>query len=61
MSQACEKNLGLLGETFGCMVLDSGTTATVGGLTWYNCFLDTLSDDVHKKSKFKKERIICLP
>ena len=46
MSQPCEKTLGLLGETIGSMVLDSGTTATVGGLTWYNCFVDTLSEDL---------------
>ena len=31
----------LVGETLGCMVLDSGTTSTVSRLNWYNCFLDT--------------------
>ena len=39
----------LLGETLGCMVLDSGTTSTVAGLTWFNCFTDTLSERMKKE------------
>ena len=39
----------LLGETLGCMVLDSGTTSTVAGLTWFNCFTDTLSERMKKR------------
>ena len=42
-------NMSLLGETVGCVVLDSGTTSTVGGLAWFECFIETLSDDLKKK------------
>ena len=34
-------NMSLLGETVGCIVLDSGTT--------FQCFIETLSDDLKKK------------
>ena len=51
MAQAGDNSVGLLGETIGHMVLDSGTTSTVGGLSWYKCFLDTLSDEVKGKIK----------
>ena len=45
----------LIGETLGCMVLDSGTPSTVSGLNWYNCFLDTLPDSVRNNLKVTKE------
>ena len=44
-----DNDTSLLGETIGCMVLDSGTTSTVGGLTWFDCFVETLTDDLRKK------------
>ena len=44
----------LLGETIGCMVLDSGTTSTVGGLSWFNCFMESLSDEARQKTKISK-------
>ena len=44
----------LVGETLGCMVLDSGTTSAVSGLNWYNCFLDTLPDSVRNNLKVTK-------
>ena len=44
----------LVGETLGRMVLDSGTTSTVSGLNWYNCFLDTLPDSVRNNLKVTK-------
>ena len=44
----------LVGETLGCMVLDSGTTSTVSGLNRYNCFLDTLPDSVRNNLKVTK-------
>ena len=31
-------NMSLLGETVGCIVLDSGTKSIVGGLAWFECF-----------------------
>ena len=34
-----------LGETLGCAVIDSGCSKTVAGITWLNCFLETLNDD----------------
>ena len=42
-----------LGETIGCVVLDSGASGTVCGLNWYECFLETLPDQVRKKIKIK--------
>ena len=44
----------LVGETLGCMGLNSGTTSTVSGLNWYNCFLDTLPDSVRNNLKVTK-------
>ena len=44
----------LIGETFGCMILDSGITSTVSGLNWYNCFLDTLPDSIRNNLKVTK-------
>ena len=44
----------LVGETLGCMVLDSGTTSIVSGLNWYNCFLVTLPDSVMNNFKGSK-------
>ena len=44
----------LVGETLGCMVLDSGTTSTVSVLNWYNCFLDTLPDSLRNNLKVTK-------
>ena len=44
----------LVGETLGCMVLNSGTTSIVSGLNWYNCFLDTLTDSVRNNLKVTK-------
>ena len=47
----------LLRETIGCMVLDSGTTSTVGGIEWFNCFMETLPENARKKVKtFKGTR-----
>ena len=36
---------GLLGETLGCAILDSGCTSTVCGETWLTTYLDTLSNN----------------
>ena len=44
----------LVGETLGCMVLNSGTTSTESGVNWYNCFLDTLPDSVRNNLKVTK-------
>ena len=44
----------LVGETLGCMVLNSETTFIVSGLNWYNCFLDTLPDSVRNNLKVTK-------
>ena len=44
----------LLGETIGCMILDSGTTSTVGGLNWFNCFVETLNENQRKNMKVFK-------
>ena len=44
----------LLGETIGCMVVDTGTTSTVGGLNWFDCFVATLSDEVRQRMVITK-------
>ena len=33
----------LLGETIGCVLLDSGCSKTVCGTQWFQCFIETLS------------------
>ena len=52
--QAVDTNT-FVGETLGCMVLDSGTTSSGSGLNWYNYFLDTLPDSVRLTSKSPKD------
>ena len=42
-----------LGETIGCVVLDSGASGTVCGLNWYECFLETLPDQIRDNIKIK--------
>ena len=37
-----------LGETLGSAVLDSGTSGTIWGTKWYECFLETLTDTQRK-------------
>ena len=50
--------MSLLGETVGCVVLDSGTTSTVGGFAWFECFIETLSDDLKKKNGYTARKKI---
>ena len=42
-------------ESLGCVIVDSGVTATVSGRVWMECYLDSLSEKekceiVHLKS-----------
>ena len=47
----------LLRETIGSMILDSETTSTVGGLDWFNCFVETLTEEESQKLEtFKGSR-----
>ena len=39
----------LLGETIGCIILDSGCSRTVCGEQWLNMYMDTL-DDKHRRN-----------
>ena len=42
-----------LGETIGCVVLDNGASGSVCGLNWYECFLETLPDQIRDNIKIK--------
>ena len=44
-----ENTESLLGQTIGAAILDSGCSKTVCGKEWYQCFLDTLTDDARSK------------
>ena len=43
-----------LGETVGSIVLDSGASGTVCGEEWYNCFVDTLPNNLKSKLYIQK-------
>ena len=42
---------GLVQESYGCAVLDSGCSATVCGTEWLNDFVQGLSDDERQQIK----------
>ena len=54
MSHSPPNDSTLLGQTIGATVLDSGCSRSVCGLTWFNCFLETLPEN-EKKKLLKKE------
>ena len=49
-------NMSLLGETVAFVILDYGTTSIEGGLTWFDCFVETLSDDLREKNGYKARK-----
>ena len=51
MNYAENVDSSLLGQTLGCVVLDSGCCRTVCGITWYNCYLDTLPQPIREQIK----------
>ena len=53
LEEAEEKEVSLLGQTVGCTVLDSGCSRSVCGYVWYQCFLETLTEEAKKKIKTK--------
>ena len=49
-SSVAENDLeGLVGETLGCAVLDSGCNKVVTGEVWFNCYKDTLEENERSK------------
>ena len=44
----------LLGQTIGAVILDSGCSKTVCGITWLNCFMDTLPEQARDNMKVLK-------
>ena len=48
MSHTEQDRTPLLSQTIGCALLDTGCSKTVCGRLWYNCYLDTLTDDVRR-------------
>ena len=44
----------LVGETWSMAVIDSGASSTVCGLNWYNCYVDSLTEE--NKRRIKMER-----
>ena len=43
----------LLGETLGCVLLDTGCTKTVCGQIWFECFLDSFSCEKDRKLRLR--------
>ena len=51
-----EVSSGLLGETLGCAVLDSGCSRTVCSDKWLHCFIQTLDANEQNRVKYQDSR-----